>query len=76
MENVDPQFVIHGENGQYSYRVRCNPDCDVSLTAESGLVIEYSEDGCKTWEKYMFIGPKEIEPIARIMLKFIEGKLK
>lgn len=76
MKNVEPHFIIHGEHGEYAYRIRPNPDCDVSATAEHGLVIEYSEDGNKTWTQSFFIGPNEIESVGLILLKFAEGNLK
>ena len=73
MKNVEPQFIVYGEDGSYAYRVRPNPDCDISATAENGLVIEYSDDGNKTWTQSFFIGPKEIESVGLILLKFSEG---
>lgn len=67
---IEAHYISCGE--MTNYRVRPNPDGGDALSA--GVVIEWSDDGGKTWDGYFHIAPQQAEEVARSILLLMTGK--
>lgn len=67
---IEAHYISIGETT--NYRVRPNPDGDDASTA--GVVLEWSDDGGKTWDGYFHIAPQNAAEVARSILLLMTGK--
>lgn len=63
---VEKHTVIHTDEGT-TYRLRPNPDVDSGYSA--GAVLEWSDDGGKTWTGYFFIAPEAMAAIGKALVE-------
>lgn len=59
------QFLT-GSNAGTLYRLSPNPDADTDSGYSSGAVLEYSDDGGKTWAGYIHIAPECLDDLAKM----------
>lgn len=69
---IEVHYIVMG--WATSYRVRPNPDGEDVRSA--GVVIEWSDDGCTTWEHGTTLSPENAEDVARSILRLMKGARK
>lgn len=67
---LETHYVSYGENT--NYRIRPNPDG--TDATNDGIVLEWSDDGGKTWVGYFYISPEQAMEVAKAMLMLVGKK--